>query len=517
MSTIAEETSYGRYIVRGAGITFIGLVTIGVSHLILRMFLAQGLSKAEFGLFFAVFSFFSFINVFSHLGLNRAIIRFVSKFKTEKKLGQVKSSILTSLIVITGTSLLIPGLVIGLSNFLASSYFESPKAVPVLIILSIWFFFMSFHNFLLSTLQGFKDFFGRTLGRIIRSLVPSIGVVIFATLFDLELISAATSYLLGAIISTFLLYIFLRRRHYSKLSKAPSSISGSLMKKMVLFGMPLILSGVATSVIGRMDTLMLTGLRSLDDVGIYKIAKVTRPVLMYFGSALAAPLFPMVSELWAKKDVRKLRNALALMIKYSIILVVPAALVFIAFPEIIIRFLFGSKYLAATNAMRVLAFSVIFLAVGSIFTSSLSGIGKTPLVLRATGTAAVFDIPANFLLIPPYGATGAALATGVSFLIMFALSFYYAKREIDFTLPFSPLIKTGAGGAITLILIFSLKSILPVPLWPKFFLVLALSTLFYLGWLFWARVIREEDLDIIVTSVPIPEKVNSFLRKLSRE
>jgi O-antigen/teichoic acid export membrane protein len=517
-SIAEEEMGYGRYLVKGGGITFIGLIVIAASQFGVRVFLAQGLGKEHFGLFFAVFTFLAFLNIFSHLGLNRAVTRFVSKFRVEGKPDRAKSSILSSLSVVAGVSFLISAVVIGLSSFLASSYFGLPDvAVPILIILSVWFFFMSFHKFLLAVSQGFKDFFTRTLGEIVRDLTPLIGVVVLIIFFELNLTSVATFYLLGSILSISLLYILLRRRHPKVVVKASGSVSKSLSRKMLAFGMPLVISGVAVSVIGRTDTLMLTGLRSLGDVGLYQAARLTKPVLMYFGTSLAIPLFPMVSELWAKKDKRTLRKTLSLMTKFSFILIVPIALIFLAFPETIIRIFLGSEYLAAANAMRILTVAAIFWVIGIIFEAFLSGIGKTTLVFKSIGTAAIFNIVANLLLIPPYGATGAALATGMSFLITFVLFFYYSRRNIKFPLPLLPWAKIGAGGVLTLLLIFSLKSILPLPTWPLLFAVLIPSALFYIGWLFMARIIGKEDLDVIEASVPMPKKLASILRRLSRD
>lgn len=444
-------------------------------------------------------------------------MRFVSKFRAEQKSHLVKSSIITSLVAITGASLLISGLVIGLSEFLASSYFEASRAVPVLIILSIWFFFMSFHNFLAATLRGFKDFFGKTLGEIIRNLTPVVGVIVFSLSIDLGLVSASIFYLIGPIISAILFYTLLKRRHYGKMPETSGSFSKPLLKKMVTFGLPLILSGTAVSVIGSTDTLMLTGLRPLGDVGLYQVARLTKPVLMYFGAALAMPLFPVVSELWAKGDKKTLQNTLKILTKFSFILMIPVALIFLTFPEMIIRIFFGAKYLAAANAMRILAVASVFWVMGRSFESTLSGIGKTTLVLRAIGSAAIFNIIANLLLIPLYGATGAAIATGLSFLISFILCIYYSRREIEFPLPFSALLKTGTGGVLTLLLIIALKGILPLPTWPELFIILISSSAFYIVWLFGTKIIVKKDLEIIEASAPIPKKIISILERIAQE
>lgn len=512
-----NKESYGKKLVRGGGITFIGLIIISASQFLLRIFLAQGLSKAEFGLLFAVFSFLSLLNTFSMVGLGTAVTKFISKFRAKGKPDQAKSSMITSLSIITGISLLITAIVIASSGFLASSYFNSQKAVPILLILSLWFFFGSLFNIFTSVFSGVKDFFGRILGRVTRQLIPAVGIILLGIFFNIGLINAAMFYLLGTIVGTILLYGLLRDRHSDITAEASGKFSKPLAKKMLAFGLPLIFTGLANTLIGRTDRLMLTGLRSLGDVGIYEVARMSKPLVGRVASIVTLPLLPIVSELWAKKEMGRLRDMLKFLTKFSFIGVIPAALILLAFPEAFINIFFGSKYLGAVNPLRILTISSVFLALTGIYSKALVGTGETMLVLKSTGTGAVFNIFANLLLVPPYGATGAAIATGLSFGIVFILKFYYSRERIKFSFPLSAAIKTGAGSILTLLLLFGLKTILPLPIWPLILSAATLSALFYLVWLFRTRTIVKDDLDVLEATTPIPKRIFSLLRKITVE
>lgn len=513
-----QKESFGRTLIKGSSVTFIGLLIIALAHFGLKnVFLPRALSKTDFGLLYAIIAFVSTFNILSHLGLNRSITKFVSKFKASDNLDKVKDSIISSLVPITLVSITITGIFIALSGYLSISYFQNPEAKLVLIIFSIWFTAMSYHNFFTSVFQGLKDFLGRSLARIVRNLTPVIGIVVFSLFYNLEIIDAALFFLLGPIFSTALLLIILGKRHSNLFVDISGKFSKPLLKKMFIFGLPLILSGVASTIMGKTDRLMLMGLRSAEDVGNYEIARMSKTTLMYLGTALSVPLFPMISELWENEEFERLRRILGLISKYSLIMVIPGALVFVAFPHTIIRTLPGTEYLPAVNALRILSVSTIFLVVGRVFVASLTGIGKTTLVLKSTAVAAAFNVGANILLIPEFGSTGAALATGMSFVVAFALGLYYSRREIGFSFPMTQLGKVGTGGILTLGIIFALKNILHLPTWPELFLVLAVSGIFYLLWIFGTKTMIERDLDIIKDSVAIPDKVDSLLRKLCRE
>ena len=511
---MGNEDSIAQQIFRGSSVTLIGQIIIGVSSFLLKIFLARDLSTAEFGLLFAVINFIGFMNVFSHLGMNPASKKFVSKFVAEDRWGMAKSSIIFSLLVITIASLVVSGAFIFASDFLATSYFGMPgKAVPVVIIMSIWFFFMSYYHLLKNILQGFKDFTGNIFGSVIRLLVPFIGVLIFIFFFDLSVELAALLYLVGPVLSTVFYYIRLRRHHSEVVVRAKGGLSFGLGEKMFLFGLPLIFSGVASSVIGQVDTMMLTALTPLEDVGAFEAAKITKTSLGFLGGGLATPIFPIVSGLWSKGDRMALKKMMNFMTKFSFILILPAALIFLAFPEIVIRVLYGSDYLSAANAMRALSLGAVFWSIETVLVGSLSGIGKTKLALMVNGFAAIFNVVANYLLIHLYGLTGAAIATGLTFFLAFLLAFYYSRREIGFFPDFSPLLKVFGGSFLTLLVIVIVKGILPLSVWPLLIVSMSAGAIFYLFWIFEIGVVKGKDLDTIEENTPVPKRIVSFFRK----
>ncbi|KXB08435.1 hypothetical protein AKJ55_01000 [candidate division MSBL1 archaeon SCGC-AAA382M17] len=501
----------------GVSITFLGLVILAISNFVLRVFLAQGLSKEEFGLFFSIFNFLGLLTILSHLGLNQSITKFVSKFRSENNPIKIKKSIISSLPIITLLSVSIVIILIVFSDFLASAYFGTSQAVSILIILSFWFLFMAYHNFLTSVLQGFENFLGRTSGRIIRAILPLSGIIFFSYLFDLEITSAAFFYLIGPIFSVIFLYLFLRRKNVDLLAKPFGKISIPMIKKMMWFGAPLILTGISVSIVRRTDTLMLTALRPLADVGTYQVSRVVVPLLRYFGIAIGVPLFPLVSRLWESNERDSVGSILSFILKYSFILAIPLAIIVISFPDIFIRLFFGNEYLSAVTPMRILSMAVIFSILGSITSSTLKGIDESTLVMRSSIAPAVFNIPANLILIPIYGVTGAALATGLSFLVGSSVGLYYSRKKIDFSFPFRSLTLASSGGFIVFLFVYLLRIIITLSIWPKFFVITISGLFLYVVWLLLTKTVTKEDLTLLKKSTSLPEKIFDVLNRFTME
>ncbi|KXB01997.1 hypothetical protein AKJ44_01680 [candidate division MSBL1 archaeon SCGC-AAA261F17] len=509
-----SNEDYAKYLVKGSAIVFGSMVAAAVIGIILRILLARALSPEDYGLLFAVIAFVSFFTIFSHLGVRGALTKFISEFRAEKKLDEIKSTILTGFGIMTVAAVLLSLTFIALSEFLSQSFFGTPSAKPVLIILAIWFVATMTQNFLRSTFQGFRDMVGHSGIRLAR-MIFTLGLVTIAIfLVDSGVVGIALAYLFGSILSSLVFFVLLRRKH-SQLLKGDGSISRSHAKKLLSFGLPLLLAGVSGTLIGWTDTLMLTEFRSLEGVGFYQVARPLTQFLGYFGMAISIPFFPMVSEIWAKGERKTLRSVLHLLVKFSVILIIPAALVFLAFPGTVIRLLFGAKYLQATTALQVLSVGTVFLVGSRIFGPVLTGTGRPRLYLKASGGAAIFNVFANLILVPPYGAGGAAIATSISLLIMLILCFYFVRGIIGFPVPIPDILKALTGGGLVLLMVTGLKTIVVLPPWPAFFVVIVPSLLFYIVWILRTGGVTRKDLNIVEKVTPIPRQLIKVVKRLT--
>jgi O-antigen/teichoic acid export membrane protein len=92
--------------------------------------------------------------------------------------------------------------------------------------------------------------------------------------------------------------------------------------------------------------------------------------------------------------------------------------------------LFGAQYGAAAGAMSILAASVVPLGAALIVSRGLIAAGRQRVDLAANAAAVVTSSAANWLLIPRYGAAGAAAAHLLSMLVLAAVEFVYVSRRL---------------------------------------------------------------------------------------
>lgn len=498
-----EPKSYARRLVKGSAIVFVALIASEFTAFLLRMFLARSLGVAEYGLFYAVFAFVSLFTIFRGLGLRSALVKYIPEFEVRKQLGGIKSSITFTLLFEAGFIFPVSIVLFIFSDQIALAVFGTAGASLVIKILSIWLFTGFFLHLFKATFRGFQNMPAYASMGFFEILFIFLSAILLVGVFGLGVKGVASAYLLASLIVA-VLGFFLFWRGYPQVLKEKVRITKPLIKKLFVFALPVFIGGFGGLIIGHTDTLLITVFRSLPEVGYYQTAQPAARILWYLVTPLVIVLFPMISELWVRRERKLLGNALHSLTKFSFILIIPAALVFIAFPDIVINLLFGSGYLAGATVLQILAGAAIVYMLYAILVSTMSGIGKPIINTKVVTLMAGLNLAGNLLLIPIYGIEGAAIATLSAYMLGLVLMFYYARKFVKFTIPALPLLKTLAGGVLTLLLILGLKSILVLPPWPEAFAVVIPGLVFYGAWILATKAITKDDLRFIARTVPMP-------------
>ncbi|MGQ9788761.1 MAG: flippase [Candidatus Hadarchaeaceae archaeon] len=496
----AEE--YARRLVKGSITVFVALIVSQFVAFLLRMFLTRALTVEEYGLFYAVFTFVSFFGLFRELGFGSSLAKHIPEFRVRGDLDKIKSSIVFTLCLNGTLSLFIGGVMVLLSGQIAEGFFRMGAATSVIQILAVWFFVMIFLNFL-SVFQGFQDMSAYSLLQFLRNFLVLIMAVVMVGYLGFRVDGVALAYLVELSAVAVLAFVILRRRHPS-IFGGKVSITKPLVKELSLFALPVFVGGLGSLIISYMDTLMITGFRTLSEVGFYQVAQPVAHFLWYLPTALVTVFFPMVSEFWARREKELLGGALTILVKFSFIAILPLTMIFIAFPEIVINMLFGPSYLAGVVAMQILSITAVPYTLFMILSSTVQGIGEPLISTKVVSAIAVFNLVGNLILIPTYGIDGAAVATFFSYLLGMLLLFRYSKRIIKFKASASSILKTACGGLLTLLLVLCLKRVIELPPWTEAFIVVAISFLFYTWWILITKALTKEDLKLVARIISMP-------------
>lgn len=509
---MSELIGYGRRLARGTTFVFTGLILANLITLFIRMFLARSLSLTEYGLFYGVLVFVSFFTTFRELGFPPALAKYIPEFIVKKRFSKIKSLIVAAALPLAISGFIIATFLFLLSDQIALTFFRTETASVVLKILSVWFFLTGISIIFQATVQG--------LQRMGVYAIMEFSNVFFVLIFALLLVGVlgygtvgiASAYLLASLaMLSFGLLLF---KTFPQIFKGKTSVSKPLVKKLSIFALPVFAASIMGTVIAHAGTLILIAFRPLDEVALFQSALPTAQLLGYLPSAMSVVFLPMVSEMWARPGQKFLLPALHFVTKFSFIFMLPLGLIFIAFPDIILRLLFGSGFVAGATALQILTTAMLVLVYSKIMSATLAGIGKPEIIMKCNFLSGCFVIAGNLLLVPIYGIQGAAVAHLLAFTSNLLFKSYFVKKLTTFTVPILPLIKTLVGAILTLILIFFLKHVLMLPPWPEAFAVTIVGFVFYGMWILITKAITRDDLRRIVQIVPMPKWLVKFTSKI---
>ncbi|MBI5224920.1 flippase [Candidatus Micrarchaeota archaeon] len=407
-----------KILLRGAGLTFAGLIISKAAQYIFRLLIARE-GAEEYGIFSLGFTIFSIAGMLSFVGMTTGLYTFIPKAIASGKQREVSNYLKSALHIATFTSL---ALMIGLifsSDWIARNIFHDIRVGIVIKILAVGLPLYAYTGLILAVINSYfknqYDVISKAIGdSIIRVALVCAAVFAGYGLFGISiayLISIAASFLLSLYFMEYKVFRFFREK-YGFDPKYHEIIS---------FSVPLMMSGIVFLFINWTDSILLGVFRGVAEVGKYNTALPTAGLLLTFPLALTSLLSPLVSDLLARNKLGELRHTYMTANKWIFMLNLPALLIMAIFPAQVLSILFGKGYDDAAPALVVLAISYAAYALTISSTFVLTSYGKSKILLTNSSIAAVANIILNIALIPAYGILGAALGTGISLIFYGAI------------------------------------------------------------------------------------------------
>lgn len=192
-------------------------------------------------------------------------------------------------------------------------------------------------------------------------------------------------------------------------------LSISLKKGKSLLGRSYhyILSGMMVAIYGQTDKFMLKQMLDEASVGYYSIASSINLMWVFVLQAIIDSMYPTIMRLYEKNREqfnRKNRQLYAIVIYVSM----AAAVCFVLFAPLVIKILYGDTYMPAVGPLRIITWYTIFSYLGVARNAWIVCENKQKYLKHMYLSAAFINIGLNYLMIPVWGASGAALASLVT-------------------------------------------------------------------------------------------------------
>ncbi|PYZ95902.1 hypothetical protein CR205_16110 [Alteribacter lacisalsi] len=187
---------------------------------------------------------------------------------------------------------------------------------------------------------------------------------------------------------------------------------------IIRYSYPLVITAVVAWLFEGIDKLALRQWADFEELGLYAASFKIVALLTILKVAFANFWTPVAYETFEKNPgERAFYGRVSRIAAFAMLCV---AIILITFNDSLIRLL-GSEYAAASSMLAFLVFVPVMYTISETTVIGINFYKKVKWHIAITGTACAVNAVGNWLLVPQYGGTGAAVATGISYMVFLGL------------------------------------------------------------------------------------------------
>lgn len=194
--------------------------------------------------------------------------------------------------------------------------------------------------------------------------------------------------------------------------------------------LPFMVMGALLLANNRVDIILLGSLRGPHDAGIYAIVARAAGFVVFLSAAANMVIAPRIAALFRAGETNALQRLLTAAARRVFFVSLPLAIVFLVAARALLVFLYGADYAGGAWPLRILTLGYVstLFAGFTVVVANMTGHEKATLVDIAISLG--LNIVLNLALIPVYGMSGSAIATGTSLFAFNLLQWFQVRRRI---------------------------------------------------------------------------------------
>jgi len=444
-----DNTKYYKRIVSNTSIMYFSQGFGLIAQFIFVIFTSRYLGTSGIGQYYLAGSFLAILSVISRFGFGEFLVREIARNKND-----VNKYFINTVIIRLVSAILFLILFLSLLRFFNYSF----ETNLVILIICISLVPLSITSTCQSVYQAYEKMKYIAYLEILTSIIR-IAVGIPLLLNGYGIIHIAFLCLILSFISLIAsLYIL---SHY--ISKPKIFFDITFTTKLLKQVSPFFIISIFVTIFYKIDIIMLSKLIGTHAVGIYGAAHKFLVILMVAVSSYNISIYPILSSLFKDSKI-KFFDIFEKTLKYEIMLIVPVVVLFVLFSDKIVLLVFGDEFIDSIIVLKVIIISVIPYSANYTFSRAILASNNQRITLRVTGFNVIANIALNFILIPYYGALGAAVATLITLSIAAIQNFIFIQKNICrinlFKIIIKPLLSITSGIFIFVLLLGQVSPII---------------------------------------------------------
>ncbi len=405
--------------IRGSSLMLIGrTMTMGVNFLV-QILIVRYLSQEDYGAFAYALSIVVLGQTLITFGLDRGVSRFLSIYDEHADYDRL----LGTIVMVSGTILALGALLIVavylLQGLIAGANVASPHAISLLLILILLAPIQALDDVLTSLMSVFASpqsiFFrkyilgpGLRLGVVLLLIIGGSGVGFLAVGYV-----AAGAF--GIALYVVILWQVLGRR--GMIARFRTSSMKIPAREILVFTIPLLTTDLVYVFLNTSDAIILEHFKGLDAVAAWRVVQPAAGLNTLVLSSFTLLFTPAAARLLARNDRNGIRELYWSTAIWMAVVSFPLFALTFTMAQALTLQLYGPRYADSAVYMALLSFGYYFNTALGFNGLTLRIFGVIRFVVVINLLAVIANVTLNLILIPQYGALGAAVGTTLTLVI----------------------------------------------------------------------------------------------------
>jgi O-antigen/teichoic acid export membrane protein len=443
--------------IRGSSLLLVGRLISLVITFATQILIVRHLSTTAFGGFALAYSIAGTIQIAITLGLPRGATRFVSMYDEQHAYPRMLGTILLNLAVIVGLGAVAVLAVLLVPSVIAGSGGIDPGATGLLVILV----FLAPIDALDDLLLNLFAVFAAPRAIFVRRYVLAPGLRLLVAAMLVAGNGNATQLAIGYVLASVLgvaLYgaLFIRLLADRGLLREFRRVRPDVPAREVLgFSIPLLTTDAVWLLLNTFPLILLTAFGGLEDVAAFQVVKPAAALNLLVSSSFVVLFLPVATRMVTRNNHDGLVDLYWRTAIWTAVITFPIFAATFALAGPLTQTLFGERYAASGTYLAIMSVGYYVNAALGFNSITLSAAGRLRSVVGVNAISAAVSVAAGFVLIPPFGALGAAVSSCLTLLVQNILLQLELRRTMGIPLIYRPAVEAyaviGAAAAILVV------------------------------------------------------------------
>ena len=374
-----------------------------------------------YGQYFALFNLSYILTIFTDLGIQNYNSRTIAQDKG--LLSEYLPNII-GLKIVLSFFVLISGLLL---TFILG---YNKGAILVFLFIMINQVMLSFILYLRSNISASGKYRWDSMISVVDKvlLIAILGVILYSSLKDNFSIH---QYIFSQSAALFVVLCIVLIINFDFIKKISIRFDTGFFRKILKSSLPYSLVIIMMAIYMRIDGFLLDRLLPTpNEAGIYAAAYRIFDAFNNLGYLFAVLLLPMFASLLSKRE--KLLHLISTSHNLLLFISATASVLTIIYSKEIMTLMYPVNYTDYySNVLTLLMLSFFFISMNYIYGTLLTSAGRISSINKIVFSAVILNLILNLILIPAYGALGAAFTSVITQFFVFLLQYFLSVRYVN--------------------------------------------------------------------------------------